>query len=104
MIVINKDTLESLKERITHRDETGQCLSDLKRMLEIKETLLWRADVSSCACVPREWVEALAWEVRLIEEALDAVDKGDRQKAISILENYAAHLEEQPWSSCEISS
>jgi hypothetical protein len=102
MMVINKDMVEGLKERAAHRDESSQCLKDLKKMLEIKETLLWRAEVASCACVSRGWVEALGWEVRLIEEALDAVDKGDRQKAVNLLESYATHLEEQSRFSCDI--
>jgi hypothetical protein len=94
MMLINKDMVEALRERVAHRDKSSQCLEDLKKMLEIKEALFWRADVSSRACASWALVDQLAWETHLIKEAIEAVDEGDRGKAVSLLEEYAAQLEE----------
>ena len=89
MLIITKDSVNSLKERLRNPNEASQCREELKKMLEIKETLLWRADAGSC-CSAGCTATALSRDVRLLEAALQAFEEGDASKAAWLLEEFAS--------------
>jgi len=89
MLVITKEKVKALKERLRNPSEASQCRGELKKMLEIKETLYWRADAGSC-CVGCSLPARLFWEVQLLEAALRALEEGDGNKAASLLEDFAS--------------
>jgi len=92
MLVITKDRVEALKERLSNPSEASQCREELKKMLGIKETLLWRADAGSC-CVGCGLSTHLFEEVQLLEAALRALEEGNGSKAASLLEEFAFQVE-----------
>ena len=96
MLIITRDGVEALRERLKKPAEAGQCREELRKMLEIKEALLWRTEARSCCNVPWELQGQLNSEVRLLGEALEALEAGDGEKASAILEDYASHLEDEP--------
>ena len=92
MLIINKDLVESLRIRLLNPDEAGQCRRQLERMLGIKETLFWRADVGTC-CVGRAMSANLFGEVRLLEATLEAFNRGDYPRAASSLGEFVHQAE-----------
>ncbi len=94
MLIITKEGVEALKERMSNPKNIEQCRDELKRMLEIKEALLWRAeDARSRCCIPWQLPARLGWEVQALEKALASLDEGDRKGAMVRLEEYASQLE-----------
>ncbi|MFA4837711.1 MAG: hypothetical protein WC749_16800 [Dehalococcoidia bacterium] len=87
MLVISKEQVESLRDRLKNSGELGSCIEEVKRMLEIKSTLLWRAD-AACGCVGNGPANSLYVEVQLIENTLVALEQGDIIKGASLLDEY----------------
>ena len=92
MFVITREKIKTLKERLSDPDEAEQCLEDVKKVLEIKETLLWRAEVGSC-CAGPGLAPRLFEEVRLLEATANALKEGNITKASLLFEDFASRVE-----------
>jgi hypothetical protein len=93
MLLITKEGVEALKERLSDSSEISKCRDELRRMLEIKEALLWRTEARSCCNIPWEVQGQLDSEIKLLEGALEALEEGDRMKAQEMLNEYVTHLD-----------
>ena len=91
-MVITREKVEKLKERIKNPEEVNECRDELKKMLEIKGALLWKAEACS-VCVGWQLPAQLSWEVQTLENTLEALQGGDTAKAVSLLEGYIPRLE-----------
>ena len=47
MLIISKQQVNSLIERLEDSIAIDACIEEIRRMLEIKSALLWRADTGS---------------------------------------------------------
>lgn len=94
MLIINKDSVTAIKQKLTEPEQKQQSIDDIGRMLEIKKALLWRADAGVCCGIIRDLARMLAHEVNLLEDALEAANQNDTTSAASILEDYIAFLEQ----------
>ena len=94
MLIINKDTLKQVKQGILNPESRHESVKIVERMLEIKQTLSWRADAGTC-CAQGGLILAviLSREVDLLQNALKALEKGDDAQAISCLDDYILLLE-----------
>ena len=93
MLLITREKIEILKERLGDLGEASQCLEDVKKMLEIKEALLWRADVGTCCAGP--YLPArLYGEVQLLEATLQALEEGDGTRAALLFEDFASQAKD----------
>jgi len=92
ILIITRELMESLRERLLKPAEASQCREEMKRILEIKEALFWRADVGRC-CVGGAMSANLFGEVRLLEGALEAFNTGDYGKASSLVGEFAHQAE-----------
>jgi hypothetical protein len=95
MLIITKESVHKLIQRLENPEETEACEEEIARMLEIKQTLLWRAEAarSSCSCVPWQLMAQLTTEVQLLERALEAIDSDDSVRTASILDDYIQQLQ-----------
>ena len=93
MLLITREKIEALKERLSEPGEASQCLEDVKKMLEIKEALLWRADVGTC-CAGPGLPARLFGEVQLLESTLQALEEGDNTKAALLFEDFASQAKD----------
>ena len=83
MIVITDEYIKDLARRIREGEDV---LEELKKVYEIKETLLWRAETATCACVMNSDLPTrFCYEVSYLEDAIKALEKGDRDKAAQLL-------------------
>jgi hypothetical protein len=96
MLIINSETVDQIKRKISSPATRLEAIQDIKRMLEIKKALLWRADAGTC-CAPdaSELRNLLIREVDLLEKALASLEKGNDAEAVSRLEDYSVLLERE---------
>jgi hypothetical protein len=93
VLVISKEQVESLTHRLDEPTKLKQCRDEVEKMLEIKSTLLWRAEGLQPCCGSFGQIKTcLASEVQILEEVLDALDKHDIPRASSLLRDYTQYL------------
>ena len=81
-------TIRKLKDPLKMQEAIG----DIKKMIEIKQMLLWRADAGTCCGSLYNIVTSLSSEISFMEKTLRAIDKDDKIDAIRILEEYKQSL------------
>ena len=47
ILIIGKEQVQSLIDRLPDSSQVAYCTEEINRMLQIKSTLAWRADVGS---------------------------------------------------------
>jgi hypothetical protein len=95
MLLINDEQLKALSDRLANPEQRQQCLEEIQRMIEIKQTLLWRADTAQ-ACCGWATVVRFTYEVQLLEAVLEAFQEQHVEKAATILEDYRVYISSQP--------
>ncbi|MGV8075593.1 MAG: hypothetical protein AB2L11_13685 [Syntrophobacteraceae bacterium] len=91
MFIITREKVDLIKERLCDPLKTGECLEDVRKMLEIKEASLWRASVGPC-CVEPGLATCLSTEVQLLEAVVKAILEGDTSSASSLLGEFASGI------------
>lgn len=97
MMIIDTQSVSATRQKLDSGN-LSEAIEDVKKMLEIKEALLWRSEAMTPCCGSLCSISAhLAREVELLEKTLAALEKGDKNQAAHLLEEYAHALE----ASCE---
>ena len=98
MMIIDKDSVTATRQKIADPKKIKQAVKDVKKMLEIKETLLWRSEGMASCCGSLSNVSAqLTREVNMLENTLAALENGNAAQAADLLQEYIQVLE----ASCE---
>jgi hypothetical protein len=95
MLIISKQQVERLIEKLNDPAKFDESRAELEKMLEIKSALLWRAadGIQPCCGTFCEIKTCLDSEVQVLQEALEALDKRDIEKASSLLGDYIKYME-----------
>ena len=94
MLIISKEQVENLIHKLSDPAKFEECRDEVKKMIEIKSALLWRAEGPRSCCGSLEKIAVcLTSEVQILEEVLDALDKHDIPRALSLLRDYTRCLE-----------
>jgi hypothetical protein len=95
VLVISREQVENLIHKLSDPAKFDECRDEVEKMLEIKSVLLWRAadGIQPCCGSFGEIKTCLASEVQILEEVLDALDKGNIPQASSLLRDYTHYLE-----------
>ena len=48
MLLISEEQVKSLIDRLKSSSNLDECMGEVRKMLEIKDALLWRADAAAC--------------------------------------------------------
>jgi hypothetical protein len=100
MMIIDKDTVSATKRKIADPKKIKQAIKDVKKMLEIKEALLWRSEGMAPCCGSLSNISAhLTREVGILENTLSALETGNTTHAAVLLQEYISILQ----TSCEAS-
>lgn len=91
ILLIGKEQVRSLRERMLDPTELTSCIDEVRRMIEIKSALSWRADERSVCCGPALPMY-LFGEVQTLEKVLQQLESGNINEAISLLNDYEALL------------
>ena len=95
MLIINKEHVEHIAQKIKASGISEEAIDDVKKMLEIKDVLLWRADSSSCCGTRMRGIAvSLESEVALLKSIVSALENDDKTKAVHLLEQYGSMVEQ----------
>ncbi len=90
MMMININTFEEARKKLSDPASRSDGLADLKKMLEIKQAHLWRSDVIAPCCGNLGGFACqLNEEVTLFEQAIPLLEKGDLKTATPMLDRLA---------------
>ena len=89
MLIITREKIEALLERLAGGCDAGDCREELQRILEIKEALLWRAEAGTC-CAGPGLPSRLFVETQLLRAAVQALTEGDSGGALSLVQDFAS--------------
>lgn len=95
MLLIDDGQVRALKDKLFKPEQQQQCLEEIKRMIEIKQTLLWRAD-AAVACCGWPTIMRFTNEVQLLEGVLEAFQEQNIEKAAALLEDYRVYIGSLP--------
>jgi hypothetical protein len=94
VLIISRKQVEELIKKLTDSARLDECRDEVKRMLEIKSALLCRAEGSQPCCGSYEEIKTcLNSEVQILQETLQALDKGNIPQAVSLLTEYLGYIE-----------
>lgn len=95
MLIISREQVEGLLDRLGDRARLGESRGELEKMLEIKSALLWKTTDGMQPCCGSfcSIKNSLDAEVKVLEEALAAFDRDDISRASSLLKDYIDYME-----------
>ena len=94
MMIIDKETVSATKDKIPDPKKLKDAIEDVKKMLEIKDALLWRSEGMAPCCGSLSNVSAhLTREVGILEHTLSALESGNSAHAADLLQEYIGLLE-----------
>ena len=97
MLIIDKDSVSAAKQKLGDPGKTQEVIDDVRRMLEIKQVLLWRSDAMAPCCGSLCSISGcLTHEVDILENALAALENHHRTRAAELLEEYVHILQANP--------
>lgn len=91
ILLIGKEQVCSLRDRLRDPDKLSSCIEEVRRMVEIKSVLSWRADERMGCCGPGLPMY-LFGEVQTLEMILIKLESGNIDEAISLLKDYEVTL------------
>jgi hypothetical protein len=98
MMIIDKATIRATKQKIADPKKISQAIKDVKKMLEIKEALLWRSEGMAPCCGSLSNISAyLTREISILENTLSALENNNTAQATDLLQEYLNLLD----TSCE---
>ncbi len=68
--IINAERVKAIRKKLTDAAGAEEARADIKKMLEIKQTLLWRADAGTCCGSLCNIATYLAHEITILENIL----------------------------------
>ncbi len=94
VFIVNRESVLAARRKLEDPNRLAEVIKDVKKMLEIKDVLLWRSDgLATCCGSLASLTSCLACEVDLLQRTLAALEAGDRDRAASLLDEYAHLLE-----------
>ena len=87
MLIITKQSVEDLINRLDTPVEFEHCQEEVRRMLEIESELLWWAESGKCC----RWQAQAHFDgrIQLLEKILLCLNEGDNSQASFLLREYA---------------
>ena len=95
MLMISREAVESItaiKQKLADPKKKAECIADIEKTIEMKQSHLWRADAGSC-CANLSGVSCqFETEINFLQGVLDALKEDDNSKAAARLEDYLDFL------------
>lgn len=95
VLIVNTDTIRTTRQKLADPAKMEGAIADIKKMIEIKQTLLWRADAGACCGSLCNITSSLTREISIMENTLNALERGDKPEAIRLLEEYEQLLKDK---------
>ena len=86
--IINADSVKAIREKLADTDNIENVSAAIKKMIEIKQALLWRADTGTCCGSLCNIAASLEREITILENALNSIVDGKNADAVQTLKEY----------------
>jgi len=86
--------ISTVKEKLASPLKKAECIADIEKMIDMKQSHVWRADMGSCRGSMCNISSQIEMEMGILRDAVEAVKEDDNSKASLWLENYLAFIEE----------
>ena len=93
MLIVDKNSVSATIDKLLDADKIEDAFNNVKKMLEIKKTILWRAEAGTCCGSLSETSSFLARETDILENISTALEERNIQEAIQLLKEYKRILE-----------
>jgi hypothetical protein len=98
MLAIDKEgarrEVAVIKEKLANPGKKGECIAEIKKLIAMKQSHIWRVDsMSPCCGSICGLVPLFEAEVGILQSALNALERGNNNRASALLEDYLAFLE-----------
>ena len=92
MLIITKQGVDNLIDRLNGHTQLEQCQDEVSKMLEIESELLWWAESGKCC----SWQATAHFTggIQILKDILNSLEEGDTSQASSLLKEYANQLDE----------
>ena len=92
MLIITRQAIENLINRLDTPGELEQCQDEVKRMLEIESELLWWAESGKCC----RWQARPYFDSRIgiLKDVLNSLNEDNTSQASALLREYANQRED----------
>ncbi len=98
MLMIDKGDVEAAiaaaKEKLANPRTKEECIADIKKLVDIKQSHMWRSDYGSCVGGLCNISSLIDIEIGILEGAIEAIESGDNNKATNLLDSYVAFVNE----------
>jgi len=98
MLMIDKaeveGTIAAIKGRLDDARKKEECIAELRHMIDIKESQMWRSDMGSCAGGLCNISSLIDMEIALLEGAIKGIESGDLGKAVALLDEYVGFVDQ----------
>jgi mannitol/fructose-specific phosphotransferase system IIA component len=88
ILIVNAESVRAARQKLVGGCKRDEVIADIKSMIEIKQTLLWRADAGTCCGSLCNIATSLSREIAIMEKVLNALDKDDNAESVRLLEEY----------------
>ncbi len=96
MLMMDKGDVEAsmaaTKEKLANPQTKEECLADIKKLVDIKQSHMWRSDMGSCVGNLCNISSLIDMEIGILESAIKAIHNGDNGKAATLLDEYIAFV------------
>jgi hypothetical protein len=89
-----REDINMVKEKLASPLRKAECIADIEKMVDMKQSYVWRADMGSCRGSMCNISSQIEMEIGILRDAVEAIKENDNRKAGLLLENYLAFIEE----------
>ena len=86
--IINADSVKAIRKKLADPDNIENVSVTIKKMIEIKQALLWRADTGTCCGSLCNIAASLEREITILESVLNSIANGKKADAVQTLKEY----------------
>jgi hypothetical protein len=89
-----REAITAVKQKLAKPEKKAECIADIEKMIGIKQSHVWRAELGSCCGNICNISSQIEIEIGILKDAVEAIKEGNNSQAVSLLENYLAFVEE----------
>ena len=97
MLMMDKEDVEramaATKDRLGDPEAREECIADIQKLIQMKESHMWRADQGSCVGNLCNISSLVDMEIDILKKAIDAMTRGDGGGAAALLDEYVAFVD-----------
>lgn len=97
MLMIDKEDVRQMvaltKRKLAAADLQEECVAGLQKLVDIKQSHMWRADHGSCVGNLCNISSLVDMEIKILQQTIEAVRAGYGHRASELLDSYLSFID-----------